>query len=61
MTYGPDVSNIPGIETPLSTEEYAKITLNDKISITTPTVAEKLSDIKANEIDDVDITETDNE
>lgn len=58
VTYGPDVSDIPGIETPQSTEAYAKITINDKISITTPTILDEFNISQPNDINDVDLIET---
>ena len=61
VTYGPDVSDIPGIETPQNTEGYAKITINDKISITAPTVSDEVNAAKPNDINDVDLTESYND
>lgn len=61
VTYGPDVSDIPGIETPQSTEGYAKITINDKISITAPTVSDMVKATLPNDINDVDLTEENRE
>lgn len=52
VTYGPDVSDIPGIETPQSTEEYAKITINDKISITAPTVSDEINTAQPDDINE---------
>ena len=60
VTYGPDVSDIPGIETPQSTEEYAKITINDKISITAPTVSKDVKTVQSNHIQDIDLAKTKN-
>ena len=53
-------SDIPGIEIPQSTEGYAKITINDKISITAPTVSDDVKTVQSNHIQDVDLVKTKN-
>lgn len=61
VTYGPDVSEIPGVETPQSTEAYAKITLADKINITAPVLSDTVNGIQPSEMQATDITEGNNE
>ena len=61
VTYGPEVSEIPGVEIPQSTEAYAKITLTDKINITAPVLSETIDGVQPSEMQATDITEVNNE
>ena len=61
VTYGPEVSEIPGVEIPQSTEAYAKITLTDKINITAPVLSETIDGVQPSEMQATDITEGNNE
>ena len=58
VTYGPDVSDIPGIETPQSTVDYANITMSDKVSIVAPILSDSIDSVYPNDIQEVDIPDS---
>ena len=57
----PKESDVPGIETPQSTEPYAKITMADKITVAAPSLSDAIDGVQPSDIQATDITEGNNE
>lgn len=57
----PKASDVPGIETPQSTEPYAKITMADKITVAAPSLSDAIDGVQPSDIQATDITEGNNE